>query len=77
MLHCISIKKRPSHRPSYRCSRCGEQKRGHVCIFEQHALATAALSHHPGKHFQQETKSTRDEAVQVEIDRDMTVRALT
>jgi hypothetical protein len=48
-----------------------------VCIFEQHALATAASSHHPGKHIQQETKNTRDEAVQVEIDRDMTVRALT
>lgn len=56
---------RPPHRPTYRCSRCGEQKRGHVCIFEQHAL-TAPL---------REGKMV-DASTQAELDASMTVRAL-
>ena len=51
-------------RPSYRCSRCGEQKRGHSCIFEQHV----------GK--RQVAVPMVDAATQVEMDAGMTVRAM-
>lgn len=67
-----SLKKRPPHRPSYRCRRCGEQKRGHACIFEQHAHATATREQQQ----QHEPEETAESSVQVEMDAHMTVRAL-
>lgn len=63
---------RPPHRPTYRCRRCGEAKRGHLCIFEQHANATAT------REMQElhEPEETVESSVQVEMDAHMTVRAL-
>lgn len=64
---------RPPHRPSYRCRRCGEAKRGHSCIFEQHANATATREMQEEPHKPEETI---EGSVQVEMDAQMTVRAL-
>ena len=69
-------------RTSYRCTRCGEPKRGHQCIFEQRLLAVTA-------HLDTVTPTAElvaamarpavamaDAATQSEMDEDMTVRAL-
>ena len=69
----MPTKPRPPHRPSYRCRRCGEAKRGHVCIFLQHAHATATRELQQEPH---EPEETAEGSVQVEIDAHMTVRAL-
>lgn len=48
-------------------------KRGHVCIYEQHAHATATRELQQEPH---EPKETAADSVQVEMDAHMTVRAL-
>jgi hypothetical protein len=70
--------RRPPHRPSYRCSRCGEHKRGHLCIFEQHVQQQHQQQHQQDeKQGEQQQQSPKvDAVVQVEMDMDMTVRAL-
>lgn len=77
-------------RVSYRCSRCGEPKRGHQCIFEQRLLAAAAAVAANAAATASDTPTAAlvaaaiarpavamaDAAAQVEMDEDMTVRAL-
>lgn len=69
-------------RPSYRCTRCGEPKRGHQCIFEQRLLAVAAHLDTVAPTAELVAAMARpvvamaDAAAQAEMDEDMTVRAL-
>jgi hypothetical protein len=75
-------------RASYRCSRCGEPKRGHQCIFEQRLLAAAAAvaANTAGPPspttaalvaaMARPVVATVDAAAQAEMDESMTVRAL-
>ncbi len=75
-------------RASYRCSRCGEPKRGHQCIFEQRLLAAAAAvaAHATGATapsaaivaaaISRPAVAMVDAAAQAELDESMTVRAL-
>lgn len=60
----INIIMRPATRPSYRCSRCGEPKKGHECIFQQRV--SQVLTH----------TVKVDATTQAEIDPTMTVREL-
>lgn len=76
-------------RASYRCSRCGEPKRGHQCIFEQRLLAAAAAvaacatttATTPLAELvaaiSRPAVAMVDAAAQAEMDASMTVRALT
>lgn len=69
-------------RTSYRCTRCGEPKRGHQCIFEQRLLALAANLDTVTPTAELVAAMARpavamaDAATQAEMDEGMRVRAL-
>nr|CCA22032.1 conserved hypothetical protein [Albugo laibachii Nc14] len=66
---------RNRNRGNYRCSKCGEPKKGHVCsvVLSNYKCTRCRL---PKKSCTCSAPQTRSIAVQVEMDEDMTTRKL-